>query len=393
MPDQMSAEGSKPRFSPRAQILQQFPRVVSANPRLPGMPCFLYLADSAEGAEMVVIDYLKNIKPAIKVISACMERPLPYNASERCFRICPIEGKGLGMIATRDIRAGELIFAERPTYVSNSDLYTRSYDSPYADATYYSDALAGLSEHSRQSLLSLYDAYDRERMEIVPGIVGSNVFQISVPTEEDYDDTYSGVFLTLSRSNHDCTPNTNYHFSRSAFCGQFFAAVDIAAGDEISVIYTDELTTCDKRRAHLRNQYGFTCVCRVCSLPEHPLYHSDARRVSIHTFLKACKRSRGDPPNITLDKLQLLLMFTRAERLPIRYAQVLYMSAEILLAHGNAELAFDWVKESRRAFCLTIGEDSWMIEKVDDLGRQVEEKLRRMGIERSWEGPITGGSS
>lgn len=73
----------------------------------------------------------------------------------------------------------------------------------------------------------------------------------------------TAVYTTYSRLNHSCSPNTYSFYNNLQGVETLQATRDIAAGEEITVSYTDLLRTRNQRAASLK-KWGFTCACKCC---------------------------------------------------------------------------------------------------------------------------------
>jgi len=227
-----------------------------------------------------------------------------------CFDIVPIEGKGLGCIATRDIEFGELVLQEKPliTFRPNGR-------SPEADHLDIIEKFEKLSEADKKKYLNLHANPDTleglcsskrytETQSRAIAIVFSNAFTFQVldggdsnvvdpcvadvfkiadddPKNTNYPPkTDSNPMIALlpdgSRFNHSCRPS----ISRSFVDGhvRWHATRAIKAGEEICNSYCDITEPTRKRRKYLsQSGYGFDCRCEVCSLPSRKQAVRDKR--------------------------------------------------------------------------------------------------------------------
>jgi hypothetical protein len=80
------------------------------------------------------------------------------------------------------------------------------------------------------------------------------------------DEADGGLFLTLSRMNHSCRPNSNHIWRPDLQQTLVFATKDIAIGDEIFTTYgpAGEWLTTTNRRSYLRKRFSFDCHCEMC---------------------------------------------------------------------------------------------------------------------------------
>ncbi|KAF9652312.1 SET domain-containing protein [Thelephora ganbajun] len=90
------------------------------------------------------------------------------------------------------------------------------------------------------------------------------------------------VSPALSLFNHSCEPNAVLVFpgsprgDKSSPSMQLVCIRDINPGDEIVISYVDTTLPYDRRRAQLKDAYGFDCVCPLCQRSENQL-HVDPR--------------------------------------------------------------------------------------------------------------------
>ena len=78
----------------------------------------------------------------------------------------------------------------------------------------------------------------------------------------------SAVYLTASLFNHSCEPSVDVTWPRNDATARFTAARDVAAGEALTVCYTDAAASLAARRRHLRESYGFVCRCALCAEQE-----------------------------------------------------------------------------------------------------------------------------
>jgi len=76
----------------------------------------------------------------------------------------------------------------------------------------------------------------------------------------------TGFYALQSCANHSCDPNATLECERDSRC-QATARRPIAAGEEITISYTDEDGSLEERRRDLLD-YGFRCGCLRCTAEE-----------------------------------------------------------------------------------------------------------------------------
>ena len=159
------------------------------------------------------------------------------------YEVRPLEGKGLGVIATCAFKKFDNIIVERA-------LLRKPYR-PSPDA--------GLAESESAALRALTPADGGLLAKMLNNQMGCG--------SDDDDD--SGVFVTMSRINHSCMPNAEHYFSDKDKVKRVFACRDIQAGEEICIAYIDSFTVpTSQRRQQLQARYGINCRCAACLQPE-----------------------------------------------------------------------------------------------------------------------------
>lgn len=356
-----------------------------------------YSAVGEEPSLLMIAGTRAELEEAIPFAEAALQKPLPPQGP-RPFRISDAGKKGLGMFATRAIKAGELIIAERPLVISSLSSHGTQYMIAYS-RTFYDAALAALSEPARAALLDLADSYSlgpQERTHPLPGRIMTNAYSCgpltatnAVPDVAEMargeGPTWNATYATLPRANHACTPNAHYSWNRARWCGQFYAARDIAAGAEITSRYVDLLQ--EERHAHLEKLYLCKCLCDDCvDVPWASVRRSDARRQGVDRYMRTLRAALDpkDYPILNTEEIRKTLRLARMEGLMMHYASILWEVSRIIPAQKNALVGLQWAKEARKAHVLVLGEESWLVARVDDCGQYLAEQLQAHGVACQW---------
>lgn len=341
--------------------------------RYEGAPCFLYAPEGQ--ADLVFVDYF----PSLQSIASwsIWNQPIHLQHPVPAFFIAPIHGKGLGMIAQRPINAGEMIVTERPVWAGRSRISCAA-DQTNANGIFHRAAIRGLSEPSRIAFFALANSYPPAQYDVVPGILNTNCLGITVPTRDSRaqqnpgsrtdTETYIACFPTLSRANHDCTPNAHYVFSPATFAGEFRAIRNIAAGEEITITYTSLCAPSAERCAFLATTRFFDCRCATCALPAAQLRVSDARRMCIREMLVKIEEARF-PPRIPISELREAVGWARSEGLRVEEGRLLLCGSQVLTVYDGLDVAMGWAKEARKVFETIEGARSEYLRKLDDAYR------------------------
>jgi len=214
-------------------------------------------------------------------------------AGERPFEIKEIEGKGMGVIATRDIKAGELILKEKPFVVWADE----------EDADDLEAILQKLTDRKREEFYAHHIAnpYKGDRPSL--GIFKTN----GLPLHNDG----AGLFEEASRFNHSCRPNCSHHWDEGQEVSWSIANRDIGKGEEICITYGKLWQVKSKRREWWKTTFGFDCRCEACSYPEERATQSDIRRFAIHQMHKVVKSLKEEPLRLVLRIKVALKLFDK----------------------------------------------------------------------------------
>ncbi len=124
--------------------------------------------------------------------------PQPFTPPPPVYKIVPIEGTGLGMVATEDIAGGATIARERPIF-----LMPRVIPASPAERRRIDDSVVRmLHSENRRAFYALKNAQGNAAPSEVRGIMGTNSFEAGpFPT---YPARYAGMARDMSRANHRC---------------------------------------------------------------------------------------------------------------------------------------------------------------------------------------------
>ncbi|KAI1767860.1 SET domain-containing protein [Hypoxylon sp. FL1150] len=279
----------------------------------------------------------------------------PYREEE-------VKGKGIGLVATRRIRAGELIMARTPGLMVNeraidvlgrkaiSELLRRAInDLPQR----HKDGLLKLSSHSSAS-----DADD-----LIYKILQTNSF---LTGRHDGTDPFYSLFTEVSRINHACRPTCAYHFDHTDFFQKVLAVRDVEVGEELSIAYYDPLQTHATRQQKLLKEWGFQCTCERCSANASTIAESDNRVTQIQKLWKDLDdHSAGS--KATPEKADLLVSLYKQEGLLGRINEAYYRAAIEYLGAGDIANATKYAKLCVDHGLLFIGPDRPFIKNMQDL--------------------------
>eukprot|EP00929_Paragymnodinium_shiwhaense_P034426 TRINITY_DN18734_c0_g1_i1.p1 TRINITY_DN18734_c0_g1~~TRINITY_DN18734_c0_g1_i1.p1 ORF type:complete len:376 (+),score=70.86 TRINITY_DN18734_c0_g1_i1:60-1130(+) len=187
-----------------------------------------------------------------------------------CFEVKSLPGKGLGLVAVRELRCGDLVLCEAPllTYL-DCDVWEHIARERFKE----------LPQESQDALMQLEDVFLREATgeeKSLPGILRTNSLSRGMSSD-------GLVCKTISRMNHSCSPNCDWSWDEDAHEASVFASHDIAAGEELCIHYVELRATRSERQKMLRELYRFDCCCRACGADN--VVESDDRRAQMRRLL------------------------------------------------------------------------------------------------------------
>ncbi|GJJ15688.1 hypothetical protein Clacol_009966 [Clathrus columnatus] len=180
--------------------------------------------------------------------------------------IVNVEGRGRGLIATRDLPQGYLILKENPLFVIQAEDLGRRLPS----------TLSNLDKTDREAFFQLSFPSDIPNSDIPEAILRTN--GVSIRSNE------TAIFRLLSRVNHGCSHATNSVLSWRDNHAVLYAIRPIKKGEEIFREYVPSKFSRKVRRDNLEALYGFRCNCPVCLLSPVETEKSDIRLSSIATI-------------------------------------------------------------------------------------------------------------
>lgn len=209
------------------------------------------------------------------VLALLLQQPAPS------YIVQPVAGKGLGCIASRDIRVGELIISEEALFVMSQRVsWLKLSDSASADKLV--DQVDRLPPPQQQEFWALASH---------GGSSALDVFRTNAyPAGPDC----TGIFPAISRLNSACVPNVHNAWDPQRRMSSVHAVRPISRGDELLNCYIGLYLPFAERQQYLQTHFGFACSCAACSLSEAERRESDGRRVRLQGLRDTMRaRSQG----------------------------------------------------------------------------------------------------
>lgn len=217
---------------------------------------------------------------------------------------------GNGLFATRDLRAGDLVFAEKATFMPNQ------YEPARASAALYAMMVHQLYDNPSlaASVLPLYDGgQERSGAEgavvdgvpvvdvfVLEGIRTKNCFSSPLLTLDDTKPSTpagrmaKGLWVHASYMNHSCVPNTNRAFIGDVLVSR--ATRPITAGEELFQSYVPVKALPETRQAQYREAWGFECRCPLCEGDRASPAATWARRKDVLTGIEKVRHKKRPAP-------------------------------------------------------------------------------------------------
>ncbi|XP_023330711.1 SET domain-containing protein 5 [Eurytemora carolleeae] len=203
----------------------------------------------------------------------------------RYWKVMNISGKGKGVLARKDIKQGELIVADTPLFIVPPDAHSQNKNTL---DNYLDCAVKNLNPLDRETFWNLADSKSIQG-KTPRGIYFTNCYSIGQGSSTRFP---TAMLPILSRINHSCRPNSEFHWNPEQGYEELRASRCILEGEEITDCYLDLTAqgriTQQERRSLLKSGYGFDCNCEVCSLSFNLLEKDDKLRVEAFNLSQTC---------------------------------------------------------------------------------------------------------
>jgi hypothetical protein len=196
------------------------------------------------------------------------------------------DSKGLGGFAVADIPRGTRILAEEGML---------QIVGAHAEAKEILDAFERISKSQQNSYLELHAYAHQNLIRAVERELGQRWNDISELHRKVLSvwatNTFGEVFLLGSRFNHSCIPNVDFAYNTNLKKETFHAVRDIAAGEELTVMYIDGVCLTHAHRQSKLDNWGFTCMCLACDTAAPGYQASEDKRALLFQHDQALERS------------------------------------------------------------------------------------------------------
>ena len=271
-------------------------------------------------------------------------------------------GKGQGIFASRPIAKGERILIDKPFFLVPK---------PYSDHKVL-DAFTHLPLASRKLYMQLScpDRPDNIYLPDVMCIFEANCFNIG---------DGAAIFLTATRFNHSCLPNTYYSWRESRGEIVFHAMTDVAQGEELTISYGRPFLSRRERKDEMRF-YNFICGCEACQSETAFGQASEERRLEMGTleaeiawFQSALDEAwlvfgLIDPLTAVLRLVDLIQEEGLKGELMTPYRQ----AAGVLKARGKLEEAVTFARLELEEERVCLGDESEVVRATEEFVEEIE---------------------
>lgn len=231
------------------------------------------------------------------------------------YAIRPVPGKGQGVFAEKEIKAGTRILVDELLFSITQSTKTESIGENIRVA------LEALPPEQQQQFETLCCPDLPAWTPLVSRYV-ANCFEVGVRV--------SAIFLKASRVNHSCRPNAFFSWNENLHRLTVHAIEDIPAGEEITVSYVFPFYSLENRKKSFRDNYGFDCDCPTCQLGTTNGQRGDVCRQRMEKLYLAVDKCNGGPSNNDEKELDMVLEFitmAQGQRMDGEFLSCMYRRA------------------------------------------------------------------
>jgi len=231
----------------------------------------------------------KNSDPVPR-LSEKLEQ-LPASPASALYRLEQVPGKGIGCIATQEIKEGALVLREASQLIRAEDPGT----CPGGAVGLVLKAFKQMSSSDRKAYLKLHNKFDENKpttwteamqmeyqhfVKVLNEVETSDMSKAkSLKVLTIYASNYigNGVPIKKSRFNHSCSPNTVADWNEETNIHEVKALVKIKQGEEITIPYLMMVKPRAWRRFALKEWYCFDCRCHACEISDQEAEKEDLK--------------------------------------------------------------------------------------------------------------------
>ena len=202
----------------------------------------------------------------------CQKADWPRHASN-CIpvMVTEYEGKGLGVMAARDIKMGEVIFIDKPVIKVPSNPSRKVLPVIIQSVKKQIEKLPSEAKSQLEKLQSLTKNHTLLPEHLMTDGSEEGVKELGLMAIHSKNvDGWAIIYLNAALINHSCSPNaTSEAIQKDGERDPWFeirAYKDIAKGEEVTLCEVSMVgCTSQERRELIREQFHFDCKCCVCT--------------------------------------------------------------------------------------------------------------------------------
>ena len=274
-------------------------------------------------------------------------------------------GRGLGVFADKDIKAGTRIMTDEPLVSMEDGTLSEGFEERITAA------LESLSPEQLQEFETLHCPPHPFWTPHVSRYL-ANGFELEPGT--------SGIFLKAARFNHSCCANAIFAWNGNLQRVTVHAMVDIPAGEEISVSYDFPFGSVTNRRKRLHEIYGFVCDCPACHLEDQKNEGDKSARQrleDLYEAVDALARRHGNA--VAEEELHLIIEFIKLaedENLNGQFLSGFYERASVYYeARGTLGLALEYAEVELEMETRLLGQDHPMTMQTTEAMDALKSKI------------------
>ena len=328
--------------------------------RAAGYDCPSPVAEEDEGEEewqaydATPVDAIPNTANPI-----IFQSPQPPDPPLGPYTIAVSPNKGLGVFASQSLTKGSLILSDTPILAIQKP-YTNHFILRHFESLPLPTRLQYMTlfcpDHSND-----YSATDVIR------IFDANSFAIG---------THAAIFLTATRFNHSCLPNTYYAWNSLHNRIELHAMVDVPRGEELTICYCHPFLTRQERIAELRI-YNFRCTCPACDISTPFGRESEARRLEMRDLQNWITTYQslplhGTTPDELLQALLRLVSLVKEESLHGELMNSYRDLADYHKAQGDFSQALTFARSELEDEVVCLGEGAEVVQNTRNYIAELE---------------------
>jgi len=318
-----------------------------------------------------------------------MSKSKSNRSRSRVYKIVEVENKGMGMVATRNLKRGELIVAESP--VLDTSLFNErvalskderkvlnhlpdernfSWAGPEVSlrrsAQQLKHAFSQLGQRDQKRILNLSDAFMSFSNDVktIAGVFATNFLK------KGEGQPHNILCLTVSRFNHSCRPNITFVWVEPY--QRIYTNCDIKKGEELCASYGGIYQAVTERKVYLSKCFRFSCICEACNIASGPdLVDSNIRRKRIAELDQLICKVGALNPVEGLRLVDEVVNLLKLEKLanPSSIGRYSYDAYRFSCGIGDLTSAKKWIKKAHANYLIIEGPKS---EKTQDMARYLK---------------------